>query len=107
MSTHISVLQQIYMFTTAPLFGKFHSPLKAAGRALRRRPLYLLDTLCTQRIDPRLLQPNATGDNSRQRIYTPKLTCLAFLDQTLDPDASCRSAVDQILRSEEHTSELQ
>ena len=85
------------MFTTAPLFGKFHSPLKAAGRTLRRRPLHHLESLCAQRIDPRLLQPNATGDNSRQRIYTPRLTFLAFLDQTLDPDSSCRSAVDQIL----------
>jgi hypothetical protein len=85
------------MFTTAPLFGKFHSPLKAAGRALRRRPLHHLESLCAQRIDPRLLQPNAKGDNSRQRIYTPRLTFLAFLDQTLDPDSSCRSAVDQIL----------
>lgn len=85
------------MFTTAPLFGKFHSPLKAAGRTLRRRPLHHLESLCAQRIDPRLLQPNATGDNSRQRIYTPRLTFLAFLDQTLDPNSSCRSAVDQIL----------
>ena len=85
------------MFTTAPLFGKFHSPLKAAGLTLRRRPLHHLESLCAQRIDPRLLQPNETGDNSRQRIYTPRLTFLAFLDQTLDPAASCRSAVDQIL----------
>jgi hypothetical protein len=85
------------MFTTAPLFGKFHSPLKAADRVLRRRPLHHLESLCTQRIGPRLLQPNATGANSRQRIYTRRLTFLAFLDQTLDPDSSCRSAVDQIL----------
>jgi hypothetical protein len=85
------------MFTTAPLFGKFHSPLKAAGLTLRRRPLHHLESLCAQRIDPRLLQPNETGDNSRQRIYTPRLTFLAFLDQTLDPASSCRSAVDQIL----------
>jgi hypothetical protein len=56
-----------------------------------------LESLCAQRLDPLLLQPNQSGDNSRQRIYTPKLTFLAFLDQTLDPDSSCRSAVDQIL----------
>lgn len=89
------------MFTTAPLFGKFHSPchspLTKAGRALRQRPLHHLESLCDQRIEPLLLQPNPTGDNSRQRIYTPKLTFLAFLDQILDPNASCRSAVDQIL----------
>ena len=85
------------MFTTAPLFGKFHSPLKDAGLPLRGRPLHHLESLCAQRIDPLLLQPNETGDNSRQRIYTPRLTFLAFLDQTLDPNSSCRSAVDQIL----------
>jgi hypothetical protein len=85
------------MFATAPLFGKFHSPLKDAGLTLRRQPLHHLESLCAQRIDPLLLQPNQFGDNSRQRIYTPRLTFLAFLDQTLDPDASCRSAVDQIL----------
>src|SRR5260370_20711608 len=84
------------MFTTLPLFAKFHSPLHQAGRALRRRPLHQLESLCAQRIDSRL-QPNATGHNSRQRIYTPRLSFLAFLDQTLDPDSSCRSAVDQIL----------
>jgi hypothetical protein len=85
------------MFTTAPLFGKFHSPLKDAGLALRRRPLHHLESLCAQRIDPLLLQPNETGDNSRERIYPPRLTFLAFLDQVLDPNSSCRSAVDQIM----------
>ena len=93
----ISVAIQIYVFTTAPLFGKFHSPLQDAGLALRRRPLHHLESLCAQRLDPLLLQPNEAGDNSRERIYTPRLTFLAFLDQTLDPDSSCRSAVDQIL----------
>ena len=85
------------MFTTSPLFGKFHSPLNDAGLALRRHPLHHLESLCAQRIDPALLQPNETGDNSRERIFTPKLTFLAFLDQTLDAKSSCRSAVDQIL----------
>ena len=85
------------MFTTAPLFGKFHSPLHTAGLSLRRRPLHHLESLCAQRIDPLLLQPNETKTNSRERIYTPKLTFLTFLDQILNPDSSCRSAVDQIL----------
>jgi hypothetical protein len=85
------------MFTTSPLFGKFHSPLHDAGLVLRRRPLHHLESLCAQRLDPGLLQPNETGDNSRQRIFTPKLTFFAFLDQVLDPESSCRSALDQIL----------
>jgi Transposase DDE domain len=87
------------MFTTAPLFGKFHSPLKDAVRPLRRRPLHHLECLCAHRIDPALLQPHSSGANSRQRLYTPKLTFLAFLDQILNPDSSCRSAVGQILSS--------
>ena len=85
------------MFTTAPLFGKFHSPLHDAGLVLRRRPLHHLESLCAQRLDPLLLQPNESGDNSRERIFTPKLTFFAFLDQVLDPESSCRSALDQIL----------
>jgi hypothetical protein len=85
------------MFTTAPLFGKFHSPLHTASSGLRRRPLHHLESLCAQRIDPGLLQPNDAGDNSRQRIFTPQLTFFAFLGQILDPESSCRSALDQIL----------
>ena len=86
------------MYTTSPLFGKFHSPLLAATQPfLSRRPLHHLETICSDRIDPALLQPNETKDNSRERIYTPKLTFFAFLDQVLNPDSSCRSAVDQIL----------
>jgi hypothetical protein len=84
-----------YMFTTAPLFGKFHSPLQDAAQPWLRRPPHHLETLCADRIDPALLQPNETQTNSRERIYTPKLTFLTFLDQVLNPDSSCRSAVDQ------------
>lgn len=81
------------MFATAPLFGPFHSPFKKHLPPLRGQPLHHLESLCADRIDPALLAPNAT---ERERIYTPKLTFLAFLDQVLNPGASCRRAVDQI-----------
>jgi hypothetical protein len=84
------------MFTTAPLFGKFHSPLKDAVQPLGRRPLHHLESLCADRIDPTLLAPNPSQTNSRQRLYLPNLTFLAFLDQVLNPDSSCREAVRQI-----------
>jgi hypothetical protein len=84
------------MFTTAPLFGKFHSPLRAAAQPLRRRPLHHLESLCDQRLDPAFLAPNPRHTNSRQRLYFPKLTFLSFLDQVLNPDSSCREAVRQI-----------
>jgi hypothetical protein len=84
------------MFTTAPLFGKFHSPLKKAAQPLRRLPLHHLESLCADRIKPGLLAPNPSHTNSRERLYPPKLTFLAFLDQVLNPDSSCREAVRQI-----------
>jgi hypothetical protein len=84
------------MFTTAPLFGKFHSPLKAAARPLRRRSLHHLESVCTGRIKPACLAPNPRRANSRQRLYWPKLTFLLFLDQVLNPDSSCREAVRQL-----------
>jgi len=84
------------MFTTAELFGKFHSPLKETAQPLRRQPLHHLESLLADRLDPALLAPNPDKTNSRERLYTPKLSFLAFLDQTLNPDASCREAVRQI-----------
>jgi hypothetical protein len=81
------------MFTTAELFGKFHSPLKSALRPLRQQTLHHLENLCAQRMDPALLAPN---EGERQRIYTPRLTFLSFLDQVLNPGTACRRAVDQI-----------
>lgn len=84
------------MFTTAPLFGRFHSPLKDVVQPLRRRSLHHLESLCSQRIDPALLAPNPSHTNSRQRLYLPNLTFLSFLDQVLNPDSSCRQAVRQI-----------
>jgi hypothetical protein len=85
------------MYTTAPLFGKFHSPLKKGARRLhRQQPLHHLESLCSSWIDPSLLEPNPSKTNSRQCIFTPKLTFLAFLDQVLNPGSSCRQAFRQI-----------
>jgi hypothetical protein len=84
------------MFTTAPLFGKFHSALHDRAQTLRHRPLHHLESLLDDRLDPALLAPNPDKANSRQRLYPPRLTFLAFLDQVLNPDSSCREAVRQI-----------
>jgi len=84
------------MYTTAPLFGKFHSPLKKAAQPLRRQPLHHLESLSASWIDPSLLQTNPQQANSRERIYTPKLTFFTFLDQILNPGSSCREAVRQV-----------
>lgn len=48
------------------------------------------------RLKPRFLAPNPKKANSRMRLYTPKLSFLAFLDQTLNPGSSCREAARQV-----------
>ena len=82
-----------YMFATAPLFGRFHSSFKKIISSLRQQPLHHLESLCADRIAPALL---ALNDTERERIFTPKLTFLTFLDQVLNPGSSCRNALDQI-----------
>ncbi len=85
------------MFTTAPLFGKFHSPLADAAQPLKGQfPLHHLESLCAPWLDPALLATNPEKANSRERLYTPKLTFLTFLDQVLHPGTSCRDALRQL-----------
>ena len=87
------------MFTTCELFGKFHSPRKPVGPAvhdLRRRNLHELETLCDTWVPTARLAPNEAGLNSRERVYTPKLTFLTFFSQILNPGATCRKAVRQV-----------
>lgn len=87
------------MFTTAPLFGRFHSPLKKHAGSLRRQPLHHLQNVCDGRFDRSLLDPNEKGANRRSSIFTPKLSFFGFLDQTLNPGTSCRRAAHQIRAS--------
>jgi hypothetical protein len=87
------------MFTTAPLFGKFHSRLKKTAAPLRNQPLHHLENTCKGRFDLALLDPNPEGVNSRECVFTPKISFLGFLDQTLTPGTSCRRTADQIRSS--------
>lgn len=84
------------MFATAPLLGRFHSCLAKTAAPLRSQPLHHLTHVCQGRFNPRFLDPNDTGVNSRQCVFTPKLTFFAFLDQVLNPGQSCRGAAHQI-----------
>ena len=87
------------MFTTSELFGKFHSlrkTLRSTLGPLRRHTLHQMEAVCDVWIPAERLAPNQAGLNSRQRIYTPKLTFLTFLSQVLHPGASCRKAVREV-----------
>ena len=87
------------MFTTSELFGKFHSPRKPIAPvrdSLRHHKLHQLEPLCETWIPAARLAPAEEGLNSRQRVYTPKLTFLAFLQQVMNPSDTCRKAVRHI-----------
>lgn len=87
------------MYTTTELFGKIHTsnkPLAAARDGLRCRPLSQLEALCDRKFPDDWAALNSEKANSRERVYTPKTTGLAFLSQILSPGSSCREAVRQV-----------
>lgn len=73
------------------------APLKATLQDLRSRPLPSLHDLFGSWIPPQALAQSNTGPNSRERIFSVQLTFWAFLSQILNPGASCREAVRQVL----------
>ncbi len=87
------------MFTTAELFGKFHSP-----KAPLRRARHRLQSAAPQELEPLfgtclpagLLSQADDGPNSRKRVYSVWVTFWAFLWQSLN-GASCRSAVRKVM----------
>ena len=84
------------MFTTAELFGRFHSPRKRLRQELARTPqeLELLFGSC---LPAGLLSQTDEGRNSRDRVYSVRVTFWTFLWQVLTPGASCRSAVRKVM----------
>jgi hypothetical protein len=87
------------MYTTTELFGKIHTskkPLAVARDGLRRQPLSQLEALCDRKFPGGWAALNPDKANSRERVYTPKTTGLAFLSQILSPGSSCREAVRQV-----------
>src|SRR6266481_1446412 len=88
------------MFTTAELFGRFHSPkaplLKARQQASAVAPQEL-EQLLGGCLPPGLLSQAEQGPNSRQRVFSVRVTFWTFLWQVLNPDSSCRSAVRKVM----------
>lgn len=87
------------MYTTTELFGRIHTsktPLAAARHDLRGQPLCQLEALCERKFPGDWADLNPSKANSRDRVYTPRITGLAFLSQILTPGSSCREAVRQV-----------
>jgi hypothetical protein len=88
------------MFTTADLFGKFHSPkapLKVARAQLASQSMNGLSLLFASWFPHHLLAQADEGPNSRDRIYSVRITFWAFLWQVLNPGQPCRQAVRKVI----------
>lgn len=87
------------MYASTELFGRIQvsgTPLATAVGSLRRQPLNHLQAICSRKFPEGWDRLNQTKANSRERIYTPQATALAFLSQILNPGRSCREAVRQV-----------
>jgi hypothetical protein len=87
------------MFTTAELFGKFHSPktpLRQVRAQLNDVPPQDLEQLFGACLPAGLLAQTDAGPNSRERVYSVNLTFWTFLGQALN-GASCRNAVRKVM----------
>ena len=87
------------MFTTAELFGPFHSPkprLKEARDKFTGLPINELQDLLGPGLPTHLLSPTEEGPFSRERVYSLAVTFWTFLWQVLNPGSSCREAVRKL-----------
>jgi hypothetical protein len=85
---------------TTPLFPAFRSRLAALGRRtareFRQTTLAQLTAQLAGLIPGHLLSSADEGPNSRDRLYTLRLTCECFLWQMLKPRTPCREVVRQV-----------
>ena len=87
------------MFTTADLFGKFHSPrqpFQAAKAQLPSSPNELANFF-QHPFPAHWLSPTEEGPNCRERIYSLRRTFWTFLWQVLNPGSPCTSAVGKLI----------
>ncbi len=83
-----------------PFFPAFRARLAALGRRsvtqLRQNTLRQLAQHLADLIPGHLLSSADQGANSRERLYTLRLTCECFLWQMLKPNTACREVVRQV-----------
>jgi len=83
-----------------PLFPAFRARLAALGRRtavhLRQGTLQQLARHLAEVIPVHLLASADEGANSRERLFTLRLTCECFLWQMLTPRTACREVVRQV-----------
>jgi hypothetical protein len=76
------------------LFGRPRR--EAVAKARQARSLGELYELFGEMLPDRLLAMNEKGLNSRDRVFSPKVTFWAFVSQVLDVGSSCRDVVRKV-----------
>jgi hypothetical protein len=87
------------MFTTAELFGPFHSPrapLRQSRDRLAAAPPQELERLFSSWFPAGLLAQADEGPNSRERVYSVQVTFWTFLWQAFNPSSHCREAIAKV-----------
>src|SRR5216683_245472 len=96
----VSIRRYIYRPMNTPCFPAFRCRLAALGRhtlrTVRQTTLAQLQQHLSDLLPAPLLCAEEDGPNSRQRIFTLRLTCECFLWQMLKPETSCREVVRQV-----------
>ena len=77
------------------LFGR--GPGSVIGKVKRLDSLGELYELFGELLPDRLLSTSEEGPNSRERVFTPKVTFWAFVSQVLDVGSACRDVVRKSL----------
>jgi hypothetical protein len=96
----VSIGRYIYRPMHTPYFPAWRSRLAALGRrtarAVRQATLAQLQEHLRDFLPAPLLSAEDEGPNSRERIYSLRLTCECFLWQVLTPRTACREVVRQV-----------
>jgi hypothetical protein len=88
------------MFTTSELFGRFHSakaPLDKIRQQASVAAPHELEQLFCPCLPAGLLAQAEEGCNSRERVFSVRVTFWTFLWQALNPGSSTRSAVRKVM----------
>jgi hypothetical protein len=88
------------MFATAELFGRFHSAKASLDKTRQRTSAAApqeLEQLFAACLPAGLLSQADEGPNSRERVFSVRVTFWTFLWQVLNPGSSTRSAVRKVM----------
>lgn len=79
-----------------PAFRAYWTPVSRKLVDLQQATVSQLESVFATLIPPELLSQTSSGQNSREHIYSLRVTFWAFLSQALCPGSSCRETVRKV-----------